>query len=200
MPPSQFRRVTVFCGSSPGSDPRFLSAAHELGRDLVRLGIGIVYGGASVGCMGAVADGALSEGGEVIGVLTRGLADRELAHLALTRLEIVESMHARKARMAELGDAVIALPGGFGTFDELFEALTWAQLGIDQKPIGVLDAHGFWSPLMAMLELAERAGFLRQANRQLLSSAESLPELLAQFEATLVTRVEKHISDSTVRP
>ena len=150
--------------------------------------------------MGAVADGALSEGGEVIGVLTRGLADRELAHLALTRLEIVESMHARKARMAELGDAVIALPGGFGTFDELFEALTWAQLGIDQKPIGVLDAHGFWSPLMAMLELAERAGFLRQANRQLLSSAESLPELLAQFEATLVTRVEKHISDSTVRP
>jgi uncharacterized protein (TIGR00730 family) len=181
MPHVTFRRIAVFCGSSPGADPRFLTAAHELGHDLAARGIGIVYGGASVGCMGAVANGALAAGGEVIGVLTRSLAAREIAHAGITRLELVDSMHERKARMAELTDAVIALPGGYGTFDELFEALTWSQLGIDRKPIGVLDAGGFWTPLTSMLELAEQSGFLRPTNRTLLSSASTLDGLLEFF-------------------
>lgn len=180
-PSSDLRRIAVFCGSHDGADPRFKQAARALGRDLALLGIGIVYGGAAVGCMGAVADGALDAGGEVIGVLTRGLADREIAHRRLTTLEIVESMHERKARMAALSDAVIALPGGYGTFDELFEALTWSQLGIDRKPIGVLDADGFWAPLAMALDGAVSAGFLQPANRALLSSAATLPALLATF-------------------
>jgi uncharacterized protein (TIGR00730 family) len=182
MHPSPFRRVAVFCGSSPGSAPRFLNAARELGRDLAERGIGIVYGGASVGCMGAVADGALAAGGEVIGVLTAALASREIAHCGLTRLELVDTMHARKARIAELGNAVIALPGGYGTLDELFEALTWAQLGIDRKPIGVLDAGGFWAPLTSMLDGAATSGFLQPANQHLLSSAKSVSELLVKFD------------------
>ncbi len=182
MTENRLRRVAVFCGSRPGTDPRFMDAAHTLGRDLAHLGIGIVYGGAAVGCMGAVADGALDAGGEVIGVLTRGLADREIAHRRLTALEIVESMHGRKARMAALSDGVIALPGGYGTFDELFEALTWSQLGIDRKPIGVLDADGFWAPLAIALDGAVSSGFLAPANRVLLASAATLPALLATFE------------------
>jgi uncharacterized protein (TIGR00730 family) len=138
---------------------------------------------ASASCMGAVADGALSAGGEVIGVLTRGLAAREIAHPGLTRLELVDTMHERKARMAALSDAVIALPGGYGTFDELFEALTWSQLGIDRKRIGVLDAGGFWAPLLAALELAMSSGFLREGNRALLSEGRTLTELLGKFDA-----------------
>ena len=158
-----------------------MHAARTLGRDLAHRGIGVVYGGASVGCMGAVADGALDAGGDVIGVLTRGLADREIAHRRLTALEIVESMHERKARMAALSDAVIALPGGYGTFDELFEALTWSQLGIDRKPIGVLDAEGFWTPMLAALDDASRFGFLHDHNRRLLCSASTLDVLLHDF-------------------
>jgi uncharacterized protein (TIGR00730 family) len=200
MLPTQLRRVAVFCGSSPGSDPRFLTAASELGRDLAARGVGIVYGGASVGCMGAVADGALKQGGEVIGVLTRGLASREIAHTGLTRLELVNTMHERKARMAELGDAVIALPGGYGTFDELFEALTWAQLGIDRKPIGVLEGGGFWAPLAAILEVAEKAGFLQPTNRALLISATTLPTLLELFAEKAHSDSAVDQSNSTVKP
>ena len=134
-----------------------------------------------MGCMGAVADGALEAGGEVIGVLTQGLADREIAHPRLTRLEVVASMHERKARMAALSDAVIALPGGYGTFDELFEALTWSQLGIDRKPIGLLDAGGFWRPLLSALDVATSSGFLRPGNRALLIEGATLSDLLAQL-------------------
>lgn len=181
------RNFAVYCGSSAGSDPRFMAAARALGHDLARRGIGVVYGGASVGCMGALADGALDAGGSVIGVLTRGLAAREIAHARLTALEFVDSMHERKARMSALSDAVIALPGGYGTFDELFEALTWSQLQIDRKPIGLLDAGGFWAPLLAMLDSAEAAGFLRTENRALVHHADSLDALLAGFDAR-VTR------------
>lgn len=181
MAPRPINRIAVFCGSSDGSDPRFLDAARALGRDLAERGIGVVYGGAHVGCMGALADGALSAGGDVIGVLTRGLADREIAHRGITALELVDSMHERKARMAALSDAVIALPGGYGTFDELFEALTWSQLRIDRKPIGVLDADGFWAPMLAMLDAAVASGFLKRENRELLCAAESLERLLAAF-------------------
>lgn len=179
------RRISVFCGSSDGSDPRFLEAARTLGRDLAQRGLGVVYGGAHVGCMGALADGALSAGGDVIGVLTRGLADREIAHAGITTLELVDSMHERKARMAALSDAVIALPGGYGTFDELFEALTWSQLRIDRKPIGVLDSGGFWAPMLAMLDAAARSGFLQPENRELLCAASSLDELIAAFRRLL---------------
>ena len=179
-------RIAVFCGSSDGRDPRFLDAARSLGRDLAERGIGVVYGGAHVGCMGALADGALSGGGEVIGVLTRGLADREIAHRGLTTLELVDSMHERKARMAALSDAVIALPGGYGTLDELFEALMWSQLRIDRKPIGVLDSRGFWAPMLAMLDAAARSGFLRPDNRELLCAASSLDELMAAFRRPVV--------------
>ena len=177
----EVRRIAVFCGSSDGTDPRFMRAARELGGDLARRRIGVVYGGAAVGCMGAVADGALEAGGEVIGVLTQGLADREIAHPRLTRLEVVGSMHERKARMAALSDAVIALPGGYGTLDELFEALTWSQLGIDRKPIGLLDAVGFWRPLLSALDVATSSGFLRPGNRALLIEGATLPDLLAQL-------------------
>ena len=177
------RNFAVYCGSSAGSDPRFMAAARALGHDLAMRGIGIVYGGASVGCMGALADGALDAGGTVVGVLTRGLASREIAHTRLTSLELVDSMHERKARMAALSDAVIALPGGYGTFDELFEALTWSQLQIDRKPIGLLDAGDFWAPLLAMLDSAEVAGFVRAENRALICHAESLDDLLTQFHA-----------------
>lgn len=183
MTTTTFSRIAVFCGSSTGADPRFMHAAHRLGHDLASRGIGVVYGGASVGCMGAVAEGALEAGGEVIGVLTRGLAAREIAHPGLTTLELVDTMHERKARMAALSDAVIALPGGYGTFDELFEALTWSQLGIDRKPIGVLDADGFWAPLLACLDAAQRDGFVRAENRALLTAGSSLPSLLTAFAA-----------------
>lgn len=175
------RRVAVFCGSAAGADPRFLSAARALGHELALRGIGVVYGGAAVGCMGALADGALAAGGEVIGVLTRGLAAREIAHRSLTLLEVVETMHERKARMAALSDAVIALPGGYGTFDELFEALTWSQLGIDRKPIGLLDAGGFWAPMLTLLDSAVAAGFLQPVNRELLTTAQTLERVLLNF-------------------
>jgi uncharacterized protein (TIGR00730 family) len=182
MPHDQLNSIAVFCGSSAGADPRFMLAARELGRDLAQRNIGIVYGGAAVGCMGALAGGALAAGGEVIGVLTKGLADREIAHPRLTRLEIVDSMHERKARMAALSDAVIALPGGYGTFDELFEALTWSQLGIDRKPIGLLDDAGFWTPLLAMLDRAVECGFVSTLNRALIVEAANVADVLVKMQ------------------
>ena len=160
-----------------------MRAANDLGRDLARLGIGIVYGGASAGCMGALADGALAAGGEVIGVIPHGLADREIAHGGLSSLEIVASMHERKARMAALSDAAIALPGGFGTFDELFEALTWSQLAIDRKPIGLLDYGNFWHALLALLDQAVDAGFIHAVNRRRIAHATSLQTLLDAFQS-----------------
>ncbi len=156
MTPPPIRRIAVFCGSSPGSDPRFLANADALGRALATRGLGVVYGGASVGCMGALANGALAARGQVIGVLPRSLAAREIAHPGLTALELVDSMHERKARMAALSDAVIALPGGYGTFDELFEALTWSQLGIDRKPIGLLDDGGVLGTAVDVSEFCGR--------------------------------------------
>jgi uncharacterized protein (TIGR00730 family) len=182
MPSLPIRRIAVFCGSAAGSHPRYLAAARQLGTDLATRGIGVVYGGAAVGCMGALADGALSAGGEVIGVLTRGLESREIAHRGLTALELVDTMHERKARMATLSDAVIAMPGGYGTLDELFEALTWSQLGIDRKPIGLLDSGDFWGPLVTMLDHALASGFISPQNRQLLHTADSLTSLLEILE------------------
>jgi len=166
----ELRRVCVFAGSSAGRDPAYARAAAELARLLARRGIGIAYGGASVGLMGVLADTAMEAGGEVIGVLPRALQEREIGHPGVTRLEIVETMHQRKARMAELSDAFIALPGGIGTLEELVEALTWTMLGIHAKPVGLLDASGYYGPLLGFLDSARDAGFLRPEHRALLLS------------------------------
>jgi hypothetical protein len=161
------RRVAVYCGSANGSDPLYLDEARVLGEAIATAGMGLVYGGASVGLMGAVADAALHSGAEVIGVLPEMLSSREIAHAGLTALEMVPTMHERKARMHALADAFIALPGGYGTLDELFEALTWAQLGLHAKPSILVNTAGYWDGLLAFLDSAVTAGFLKPANRAL---------------------------------
>ncbi len=155
----------MFSGSSPGARPEYAEAAHRLGEEIVGRGMGLVYGGASVGLMGAVADAALAAGGEVIGVIPRSLVDREVAHLDLKDLRVTGSMHERKALMAELADGFVALPGGLGTLEELAEVLTWSQLGLHRKPCGLLDVAGFWAPLLAFLDHAVDEGFVRAEHR-----------------------------------
>jgi uncharacterized protein (TIGR00730 family) len=152
--------VSVFCGSRPGNHPAFTAAARVLGTMVAEAGIGLVYGGASVGLMGVVADAALAAGGPVTGVITESLADHEIAHSGLTRLDVVRSMHERKARMAELSDAVIMLPGGFGTYEEFMEAVTWVHLGIHDKPCGVLNVEGFFDHLLRFLTHAVSMEFI----------------------------------------
>jgi uncharacterized protein (TIGR00730 family) len=157
------KRVLVFCGSSPGARPEYAAAAVELGRLLAERHLELVYGGASVGLMGALADSVLAAGGTAIGVIPTRLVELEVAHAGLSKLHIVETMHERKALMGELSDAVIALPGGTGTLDELFELFTWKQLGLHRKPIGLLDVARYWQPLLAFLEHAVNERFLREA-------------------------------------
>ena len=154
------KRVCVYCGSRDGVRPVFRERAFALGEALARRGLGLVYGGAKVGVMGAVADGALKQGAEVLGVLPHGLRRVEFAHEGLTKLHLVDTMQERKTMMADLADAFVALPGGYGTLDELFECLTWAQLGLHQKPIGLLEVDGYWQPLRAQLATMVREGFL----------------------------------------
>ncbi len=163
------RRLCVFCGSSAGREPGHRRLAEALARALAERGIGIVYGGARVGLMGALADAALAAGGEVIGVIPRALIEREIGHTGLTELRIVESMHERKALMAELADGFVALPGGVGTLEELFEVWTWAQLGLHAKPCALLDTDGFYAPLVAFLDHQVDAGFVRAAHRAMLA-------------------------------
>jgi len=177
------KRICVFCGSSPGLDPRYLEAARTLGRVLARRGLGLVYGGGSVGLMGAVADAALAAGGEVVGVIPQVLQIRELAHRSLTTLHVVGSMHERKALMAELSDGFLALPGGMGTLEELSEVLTWAQLGLHARPIGLLDVAGYYQPLADFFDRAVAAGFLRPAHRALLLIGHEPEALLDRFAA-----------------
>jgi uncharacterized protein (TIGR00730 family) len=174
-------RICVFCGSSPGVRPSYARAARDLGGLLARRGIGLVYGGGSEGLMGAVADAALAAGGEVIGVIPRSLVDRELAHARLTQLHVVRSMHERKALMAELSDAFVTLPGGFGTLDETCEMLTWTQLGIQSKPCGILDVEGYFAPLFAFLDSAVEEGFLRPENRALVVEDTEPERLLSRL-------------------
>lgn len=176
-----FQRICVFCGSSSGAQPAFLAAAADFGRLLAAEGVTLVYGGGNVGLMGEVANAALASGGKVIGVMPTFLRDKELAHQGLSELHIVDSMHSRKALMADLADAFVALPGGFGTFDELFEILTWAQLGVHDKPVGVLDVAGFFRPLHAFIESTVAAGFVKPDNARLLQWADSGLQLLAQL-------------------
>ena|ERR1700674_918079 len=162
---NELRRIAVYCGARAGTDPAFRQAADALGRALARRGLGLVYGGGSLGLMGAVADAALAGGGEVIGVIPAFMDGRETIHRGLTQLRVSRSMHDRKATMLDLADGVIALPGGIGTLDELIEAMTWAQLGLHQIPCGLLDVNGFWQPLVDVLEHCIENGFLDPARR-----------------------------------
>jgi uncharacterized protein (TIGR00730 family) len=173
------RRVAVYCGSANGSNPAFVAEAHALGVSIAAAGLGMVYGGASVGLMGAVADAALAGGAEVTGVLPEVLVGREIAHAGLTALELVSTMHERKARMAELADAFLVLPGGYGTLDELLEAVTWAQLRLHSKPCILINTAGYWDKLLVFLDSTVAAGFLKQKNRNLLRVAANASEAVA---------------------
>lgn len=174
-------RAAVYCGSANGNDAAYLAEARALGAALAAAGLGLVYGGASVGLMGAVADAALAGGAEVIGVLPEVLAGSEIAHAGLTRLEIVPTMHARKARMVKLADAFLVLPGGYGTLDELMEILTWAQLKIHAKPCVLINTRNYWDGLLGFLDTAVEAGFLKEQNRGLVRVAATAEEAVAMI-------------------
>ena len=185
------RRICVYCGANPGNDPAFRAAAETLAESLARQGLGLVYGGASVGLMGALADTMLQAGGEVIGVIPRVLVEREVAHAGLSELRVVESMHQRKAAMAELADGFIALPGGFGTLEEIFEILTWSQLGLHRKPCGLLNVNGYYRGLVEFLDRAVDSGLLREENRRMLLVAETPARLLDLFHGYQPPPVEQ---------
>jgi uncharacterized protein (TIGR00730 family) len=172
-------RVAVFAGSSMGDRPEYAAAAADLGRALAAAGVGVVYGGASVGLMGVLADAAMAAGGEVIGVIPQVLVEAEVAADRLTRLEVVDSLHTRKARMADLSDAFAALPGGLGTLEELFEVLTWRQLRLHAKPVVLVDVAGFWDPLLRFLDAQIAAGFVPAASRAALLRVTGPAGLLA---------------------
>jgi uncharacterized protein (TIGR00730 family) len=183
------RRVCVFCGSSPGARPAYAEATAEMARLLVADGIGVVYGGGHVGLMGVLADTAMAAGGEVIGVIPQALVDREIGHTRISELRVVGSMHERKALMADLSDAFVALPGGAGTLEELFEVYTWAQLGLHDKPCGLLDVEGYYAGLAQFLEHAVRERFLRPEHLELLMverEPRRLIDRLLDFEPTAV--------------
>lgn len=176
------KRIVVYCGSGIGNDDAYREQAMLLGATLAKKGIGLIYGGARIGLMGAVADGALSQGGEVIGIIPHFLQQKELAHAGLTELILTDTMHERKAKMNELCDGVIALPGGFGTMEELFEMLTWGQLGLHHKPIGLLNVAGFYDTLIALAQHMTGEGFLSVANRDMLLYSNDIELLLDKME------------------
>lgn len=180
---SRLRRICVYCGSNPGSDPAHRVAAHELGAFLARSGVGLVYGGGNVGLMGAVADGALSQKGEVIGVIPRALMEKELGHGGVTELHVVTSMHERKQMMVDLSDGFIALPGGFGTLDELFETLTWLQLSFHDKPVGILNVGGFFDGLIDFIHHMSASGFLKPEHARCVLVESDAEKLLAAMES-----------------
>lgn len=184
-PAASIRRIAVYCGSADGNDPAYRAEAVALGTAIAKAGLGVVYGGANVGLMGAMADAALAAGGEVIGVLPDILAGREIAHQGLTRLETVETMHQRKARMVHLADAFLILPGGYGTLDELLEIITWSQLRLHAKPCILINTLKYWDGLLAFLDSTVVEGFLKPENRALLqvapSAIEAVRRAVAQF-------------------
>jgi uncharacterized protein (TIGR00730 family) len=190
------RRICVFCGSSSGARPVYPQAAQTIGRLLAQRGIELVYGGGNVGLMGTVADECLKHGGRVIGVIPQMLVDKEVAHAGLTELRIVGSMHERKAVMADLSDAVISLPGGFGTWEEFCEVLTWSQLGIQRKACALLNVNGYYDPLLQMADRAVSEGFLREIHRDLLLSDEDPIRLLDRLSSYVVPVVDKWIGRS----
>jgi uncharacterized protein (TIGR00730 family) len=181
------RRLCVFCGSSVGHRPEYRSAARQLGELLAQRGIVLVFGAGHIGLMGVLADAVLERGGEAIGVIPQALVDKELAHRKLTALHVVGTMHQRKALMADLADGFVALPGGFGTADELFEILTWAQLGLHTKPVGLLNTAGFFDPLLAWVDHCVGEGFVRPEHRELLrisSNSDELLEMLLRYKSS----------------
>ncbi|WP_431242417.1 TIGR00730 family Rossman fold protein [Flavobacterium sp. P21] len=192
------KNITVFCGSSFGTEEIFREQAELLGKTLAKQNIGLVYGGANVGLMGAVADGALSENGTVIGVLPNFLRSKEIAHLGLTELIVVESMHERKTKMNDLCDGVIALPGGFGTLEELFEMLTWAQLGLHKKPIAILNTNGFYDSLIELTETMVEKGLLKDVNQKMLLVSDNVPDLLEKMRNYMPPTVGKWIDKDKV--
>jgi hypothetical protein len=191
------KSITVFCGSSSGYDPLLVEQATLLGATLAKQNIKLVYGGSNVGLMTAVADGALGEGGNVIGVLPHFLKAKEVAHVGLTQLIIVDNMHERKMMMNELCDGVIALPGGFGTLEELFEMLTWAQLGLHQKPIAILNTNGFYDSLITLLNSMVDNGFLKSVNKEMLIVSSDIEELLNKMKNYKAPSVAKWITKET---
>lgn len=187
------KSVCVFCGASPGARPIYREAAEALGRSLAERGLTLIYGGGAVGLMGLVADAALAAGGEVIGIIPQSLERAEIGHKGLTRLEVVDGMHARKARMAELADAFIALPGGLGTLEELFEVWTWGQLGYHAKPLGLLEVDGFYGRLSEFLDHLVAERFVRAPHRAMLQIGESPSELLERLAAWQPTVAPKWV-------
>ena len=192
------KRITVFCASSFGTEKIYEEQAIALGKTLAEQNIELVYGGANVGLMGAVADGALNAGGNGTGALPNFLRSKEIAHLHLTELILVESMHERKTKMNDLCDGVIALPGGFGTLEELFEMLTWAQLGLHKKPIGILNINGFYDALITLLQTMTEKGLLKEINREMLLVSDNIDDLLQKMKNYVAPTVGKWIDKKNV--
>lgn len=192
------KSITVFCGSSFGSDDVFKEQATLLGQTLAKQNIQLIYGGADVGLMGAVADGALNSGGKVIGVLPYFLQSKEIAHKQITELILVETMHERKTKMNDLCDGVIVLPGGYGTLEEFFEMITWAQLGLHKKPIAVLNIDGFYDDLIKLVQMMVDKGFLKQINREMLLISDNIDEVLEMMRSYKAPTVGKWISKGEV--
>jgi uncharacterized protein (TIGR00730 family) len=178
----RIQRLCVFCGSSVGARPEYTEATVELGHKLAKSSVALVFGGGRVGLMGILADSVLAEGGQAIGVMPRSLVEKEIAHTSLTELRVVESMHQRKAMMADLADAFLLLPGGFGSWEEFFEVLTWLQLGIHRKPCAVLNVAGYYDALLALASHALNEGFLRSAHKEMLIVEENPEDLLGRLE------------------
>lgn len=189
------KNLCVFCGSAKGRRPEYADTAVAMGRLLAERGIGLVYGGGNIGLMGLLADACLQAGGEVTGVIPEALMKKEVGHLALTRLEVVDSMHTRKARMAELSDGFVALPGGFGTFEELCEVLTWGQLGFHEKPVGLVNVVDYFGPLIALCDRAVEDGFMRPEHRELLQAADTPAAVLAAMARHRPVKLEKWIRE-----
>jgi len=195
-----FRRIAIYCGSSSGADPVYAAAAAHVGSFLAQAGIGIVYGGGRVGLMGVLADAALAGGGEVLGVIPHRLEERELAHRGLTELYVVDSMHARKMLMAQLADAFVALPGGFGTLEELFEVTTWNQIGFHTKPVGIVNIADYFDPLIRFIDNAEAAGFIRAPHRGILHAAPTIESLLQTLATATLPDMRKILGQAPPAP
>lgn len=196
--PRSFKRLCIFCGSSHGANPAYAEAAKEAGAELARRGIALVYGGGNVGLMGALADAALAAGGHVIGIIPEALMAKEVGHRGLPDLRIVNTMHERKAIMADLSDGFIALPGGIGTFEEFFEILTWAQLGLHSKPCALLNVNGFYDPLLGMVNHAIEEGFIKLKQRDLMIVETDFSALLDRMACHHVPHEPKWIKKETI--
>ena len=187
------KRLAVYCGSAMGSDPAFAATAQALGEEMARRGIGLVYGGGRLGLMGVVADAVMGNGGEAYGVIPQALVDLEVAHTGLTEIHLVANMHERKAMMTELTDAFVAIPGGIGTLDELFEAWTWHALGYHAKPLALLNVHGFWNDLIGFMDHVAASGFLSPARRAHLLVADTIGEAIDRLDAAIGAAAPKMV-------